>query len=156
MAPATSAGPEIIHREHYEGTDHDSYSHCGFVVEVDVTFSGRVLIREGTHRTDSAYFVHDSFQYTETQSANGKFFTISGNALFHETRAVPLGGNLFEFHAIEAGQPFVVRDMEGDVLLRDRGVIRRTVVFDTEGDEEPGGIFIGPMEACPLLAPEPT
>lgn len=172
VAAAGSAGASIFHREQYAGTDEFTYDICGFVVEVDVTFSGRLLIREGKHGNDSAYFAHDKFQYTETHSANGKFFTISGNVLFQETRAVPLGDDLFAFDSVEAGQPFVVRGMDGEVLLRDRGAIRRTLVFDTLGDETPGGIFvdqldlhiagphpgffIDPMEACPLLAPDPT
>ena len=165
----TSAGATKFDGGHYEGTDSFSYDFCGFEVTVEVTFHGVFSIREGKGARSSAFFVHDKFWYTETHSANDKFFTISGNGLFQETRAIPLGGTLFEFHSVEAGQPFVVRGMDGEVLLRDRGVIRRSIVFDTLGDGVPGGTFIeetglhiagphpgffvDPMEACTLLAP---
>ena len=33
-------------------------------------------------------------------------------------------------------------DASGRVLLRDRGAIRETYLFDTEGDAVPGGIFL--------------
>lgn len=171
LLTSTPAGATKFEGGHYEGTDSFSYSFCGFVVEVDVTFHGVYSLRTGKGAKESAFFLHDKYWYTETHSANGLFFTISGNGLFQETRAVPLGGNLFEFHAIDAGQPFVVRGMDGEVLLRDRGVIRQTVVFDTLGDGVPGGVlveegptqiagphpgfFIDPLEACPLLTPSP-
>ncbi len=167
-----SAGATLLERDRYEGTDSFSYDFCGFDVEVDVTFHGVSSIRAGKGKFESAFFLHDKFWYTETHSANGKFFTISANGLFQETRAVPLGGTLFEFSSVEAGQPFVVRDMNGDLLLRDRGAIRQTIVFDTLGDDVPGGVFveevdlriagphpgffIEPTEACTLLAPDPV
>jgi hypothetical protein len=53
-------------------------------------------------------------------------------------KATPLGGNVFEFRFQEAGT-VVVRDMGGNVMLRDRGVFRTTIVFDTLGDSMPGG-----------------
>jgi hypothetical protein len=43
---------------------------------------------------------------------------------------------------IQAGQPFVVYNSDGQVVLRDRGVIRFTYLFDTLGDNEPGGVFV--------------
>ncbi len=143
---------------------------CGFEVQLTFEASGNVIIREGKGKLDSAFFAHEKISYTETYSANGKYFTISGNLVFQETRAVPLGGGLFEFSSIEAGQPYTVRDMDGKVLLRDRGVIASTIVFDTLGDDVPGGTFIeqvdfrvagphpgldaDPTQACSLLAPD--
>ncbi len=167
-----SAGATIVERDRYEGTDSFSYDFCGFDVEVGVTFHGVTSIRAGKGKLDSAFFLHDKFWFTETHSANGKSFTISGNGLFQETKAVPVGGTLFEFSSVEAGQPFVVRDMDGDLLLRDRGAVKQTVVFDTLGDGVPGGVFVeevdiriagphpgffvDPTEACALLAPDPV
>ena len=34
----------------------------------------------------------------------------------------------------------------GRILVRDRGAIRQTYLFDTEGDDMPGGIFLEPLE----------
>jgi hypothetical protein len=36
----------------------------------------------------------------------------------------------------------VIEDSSGRVVVRDRGNIRHTALFDTLGDGEPGGIFI--------------
>ena len=53
-----------------------------------------------------------------------------------------MSGNIYEFTAIEAGQPVVWEDSAGNVVLRDRGVIRHTALFDTFGDGQPGAEFI--------------
>jgi hypothetical protein len=37
---------------------------------------------------------------------------------------------------MEAGQPFVARDSDGNVLLRDRGVLFTTFQVDTKGDSD--------------------
>jgi hypothetical protein len=55
-----------------------------------------------------------------------------------DVKATPLGDNVFEFKFREAGMG-VVRDMDGNVVLRDRGAIWMRIVFDTLGDSEPGG-----------------
>ena len=58
-------------------------------------------------------------------------------------------------------------DSQGNLLLRDRGAIRVTVVFDTLGDATPGGIVVEELEPsvrgphpgfddatlCPVLGP---
>jgi hypothetical protein len=36
----------------------------------------------------------------------------------------------------------VIEDSDGNLVSRDRGVVRRTILFDTGGDQEPGGEFI--------------
>lgn len=46
---------------------------------------------------------------------------------------------MFEFTSIVAGQPFVVYDSAGNLVLRDRGLAQSTVLFDTGGDDVPGG-----------------
>lgn len=48
---------------------------------------------------------------------------------------------MFEFVSIEAGQRFVVSDSAGNVVLRDRGVVYSTVLFDTGGDDAPGEVL---------------
>jgi hypothetical protein len=46
------------------------------------------------------------------------------------------------FTTIVAGQPILIRDMTGRVVSRDRGVIRETYLFDTLGDDTPGGLYL--------------
>jgi hypothetical protein len=37
---------------------------------------------------------------------------------------------------MEAGQPFVARDQAGNILFRDRGVLKTTFQVDTKGDTD--------------------
>ena len=43
---------------------------------------------------------------------------------------------------MEAGRDWVIRDMNGDLVLHDRGVVRFSVIFDTLGDNMPGGEIV--------------
>lgn len=141
---------------------------CGIEVQIEGTASGHGLTRTGKGKLATAFFGHVNFAYSETwTAANGMSVTVTGNANFNEVKAVPLGGNLFRFTAIEAGQPFRLYDSQGNLLLRDRGVIRSSIVFDTLGDTTPGGVLIEELEPsvrgphpgffdetlCPVLVP---
>ena len=72
--------------------------------------------------------------------------TIVGNAVFNETKAIPLGGNRFEFTAVEAGRPFTLYDSAGRVVARDRGSIHHHAVFDTGGDDVIGATLVEELE----------
>ena len=97
----------------------------------------------------SAFFTRDTFSYREvhTNLETGLSFVVRGHGVFNEVRATPLGGTLFAFEAVEAGQPFVIEDAEGNVVVRDRGALRHRIVFDTLGDDVPGGIVIEEFES---------
>jgi hypothetical protein len=141
---------------------------CGIEVQIEGTATGAGRVRLGKGELATAFFEHTNFAYTETwTAANGSFVTVTGNAVFNEVKAVPLGGNVFRFTAIEAGQPFRLYDSQGNLLLRDRGVIRNSIVFDTLGDATPGWVVIEELEPsvrgphpgfddetlCPVLVP---
>lgn len=135
--------------EHYSGSHDFGVSEpCGVGVMVHhtVEFSGKFMIRSGTGDLAGAFFGHDVGTYTETytnvtpeSSSAGKFFTISGSSLTQDVRATHVDGSIFQFVTHQVGQPYVVRDMAGTVLLRDRGAITITYLFDTGGDNVPGG-----------------
>jgi hypothetical protein len=141
---------------------------CGIEVQIDGTVSGHGRVRTGTGKVATAFFGLTNFAFSETwTAANGRSVTVTGNAVFNEVKAVPLGGNVFRFTAIEAGQPFRLYDSQGNLLLRDRGVIRFSLVFDTLGDATPGGVVVEELEPsvrgphpgfddetlCPVLVP---
>jgi hypothetical protein len=141
---------------------------CGIEVQIDGTVTGAGRIRTGTGKRATAFFEHVNFAYSETwTAATGEFVTVTGNANSNEVKAVPLGGNLFRFTAITAGQPFRLFDSQGNLLLRDRGVIRFNFVFDTLGDATPGGDIVEELDPivrgphpgffdetlCPVLVP---
>lgn len=118
---------------------------CGIAVIRDSDFSGRFRIRAGKGEAQEAFFERLNLRETDTftNPQNGKSLRFETQSLSNELRATRVEGNVFEFTTIEAGQPFVVRDSAGTVVLRDRGNIRRTVLFDTLGDGLPGGIPLG-------------
>jgi hypothetical protein len=141
---------------------------CGIEVQVEGTVSGLVNLRAGKGDKATAYFEHDVIAYRETwTAANGRFVTVTGKSSFNDVKAVPLGDNLFRFTLVEAGQPFRLFDSHGNVLIRDRGGVHFTIVFDTLGDDTPGGVVVEELEPsvrgphpgfddatlCPVLVP---
>ncbi len=143
LAIAAPASATTILRERYAEDYSFSYA-CGSVeITVEGHVDGIVQFRVGTGRFETAFFAHDNFSFSEVHTnPDGEILVISGNGVFQETRAVALGDNRFAFSSRVAGQPFTVRDADGNLLVRDRGVLRETIIFDTLGDDTPGGIFI--------------
>jgi hypothetical protein len=135
----TPAAATVIERDHYSGSDEFTDDPCGFTLNFVVTFYGHALLR--VDKTGQAFLVKDSFHFRNvvTNPETGQWFVIRGHGLFHEIKATQVDGTVYEFVAVEAGQPFVIEDAEGNVIVRDRGVIRHTYLFDTLGDGQPGG-----------------
>ena len=99
---------------------------CGLEeVQFNSEFSGRFHIREGKGKQAGAFFLHDNFSVLETLTnrQNDKSFTVSRDGVFQDIRATRVDGSIFEFVSHEVGQPFVVRDMDGNVVLRDLSLI---------------------------------
>jgi hypothetical protein len=139
---ASAASATVIGQEHYSGTESFSFNDCGFTINGQSDFYGQALLR--VDQGGEAFLVKDKFWYRDvlTNADTGKWFVIRGNALFHEIKAAQISGTIYEFVAVEAGQPFVIEDSAGNVIVRDRGVIRHTALFDTLGDGTPGGVFL--------------
>jgi hypothetical protein len=136
------AAGTIVERGHYSGTDSDSFDDCGFTIDVASTFSGQFSIR--ADKGGEAFYVRDTFKFEDvlTNAETGQWFVIRGNVNFHEIKATQVSGSIYEFVAVEAGQPFVIEDSDGNVVVRDRGSIRHTALFDTLGDGVPSAEFI--------------
>ncbi len=166
---SSPAEATIFERFEYADTFEAAFPICGVDVDYTDEFSGKGHIREGKGKQAGAFFVQDNFSGVETftNPDNGNFFTISHNGIYKNIKATLVEGNVFEFVDHEAGQPFVLRDMDGNVLVRDRGLISTTYLFDTGGDDVPGGdfielldvrvsgphpaFFVEPGEECPLV-----
>ena len=141
---------------------------CGIELEIEGTASGHTRVRAGTGKRATAFFDHTNVEFSETwTAANGSFVTVTGNFNFNETKAVPLGGNVFRFTSVEAGQAFTLYDSQGNLVLRESGSIHFGLIFDTLGDATPGGVVIEELEPrlngqhpgffdedlCPVLVP---
>src|ERR671918_2647406 len=107
---AMPVGATVVDRGHYSGTDSFTYNDCGYPVGVDAEFSGNYRIRAGKHDDGSAFFLNDNYSYREvhTNLDTGEWFVVRGNGVFDEVGATRVEGSVFEFVAVEAGQPFVV------------------------------------------------
>jgi hypothetical protein len=139
----------------FAGTD--SGVECG-TYDRESTFSGRFMIKDATPATDGQFFYfQQSVKFTDviTNPLTGAFFTVTGNDHFKEIRARLVEGNVFTYSTIEVGQPFVITDMDGHVVLRDRGLIETTYLFDSLGDSAPGGQFLQDPEVVRVVGPHP-
>src|SRR5688572_13906946 len=121
---------------------------CGFPVQVTGSGTGQYLIREGKNRDEGAFPVLDRWRYSETWTnpETGQWFVIRGHSVFNEVEATHVEGSIFEFRFVEAGQPFVVEDSDGNVVERNNGSVHVTYLFDTLGDGEPGGDWIADLD----------
>jgi hypothetical protein len=137
----TPVSATVVERGRFSDQGSFSYDDCGFLVNVDFEFTSKFRIRQGKRKTASAFFLLDNLTYREvhTNAETGEWFLIRGRAIFNETKATRVEGSIFKFESVEAGQPFVVENSAGEIVLRDRGAIRRTILFDTQGDDQPGG-----------------
>jgi hypothetical protein len=145
MACAIPAQATVIDKEHYsfsETIEEDEI--CGVTVRHDTVGSGVAHVRVGKGELASAFFGIDNYNVTSTltNEANGNFLTIEHNGVFHDTKGTLVSGSVFMFTTIDAGQPIRIRDVTGRVVSRDRGVIRETYLFDTLGDDTPGGLYL--------------
>jgi hypothetical protein len=75
-----------------------------------------------------------------TNPLTGAWFVILRHSLYREFSGRQIQGDVWEFTAHEAGQPFVVEDSNGNVVQRNRGRVTYRIVLDTQGDNQPGGI----------------
>ena len=137
-----AAGAAVSGQEHVSGTDSFTENGCGFPLDVASTFRGHAHVRSTPGGQAFLQHLNVSFRDVWTNRETGRSFVVRGHTVLQEIRATQVDGTIYEFEAIEAGQPFVIEDSRGRVVVRDRGVIRHTFLFDTLGDGMPGGEFI--------------
>jgi hypothetical protein len=151
---AVPAQAEIYENTRESGSFSEEFEECGKQLRADVTYSAKSITRTGKHDLDTAFFGHFQVDGVETITnlANGRFYTIEHHSMAKDTKAVPQGGTLFIFDTIEVGQPFTVRDMSGEIVLRERGQLRWTYLFDTLGNDGPDGTPVPGGETLEDLA----
>jgi hypothetical protein len=131
------AGAAPLTREHYSGTDSFAFEDCGFLIEGTTTYSGVFMLKQGRAGDPTPYlFDNYSHDIVYTNPATGAWFTLHGDGLFKDLHVVNVTGTIYRFESIEVGQPFVVRDSNGNVILRDRGRLLTTIEVDTLGDSD--------------------
>jgi hypothetical protein len=133
-----------LEREHYSGTDSFSFDDCGFLIEGTTTFSGVFMLKDG-RGDDAPPYLFDNYSHDTvyTNPATGAWFTLHGEGLYKDLHIVNVAGTVYRFESMEVGQPFVIRDSNGNVVLRDRGRLLTGFTVDTLGDDDLGNdVFI--------------
>ena len=117
---------------------------CGYPTTVDSTSSRTTSFKAGKGRTASVFFQTEKYSYREvhTDPATGRWFVMRGTGRFQDTKAKPLGGNLFEMTRKDSGQRLIVEDANGRTVYRAVGDITFTFVIDTHGDDDPAWDFV--------------
>jgi hypothetical protein len=133
----------VVDRGTFEGSDPGVAEEiCGIDLVRESTFSGSYRVRLDKASDGQAFFQRLNLQYRDvfTNPINGRSMTFEGRSVRNEISATKVQDDVYAFTEIEAGQPFTVRDGAGNVVQRDRGVIRHHILFDTLGDGAPGGV----------------
>jgi hypothetical protein len=135
LALPTPAQAAPIERENYSGSDSFDFDDCGFTIHEDVTFEGVFMLK--APRTPGAPpRLFDNYEVHETLTANGRTLTIDHQGLYKDLHITLVGGTVYQFESMEAGRPFTMRDDAGQVLYRDRGLLKSTFQVDTLGDTD--------------------
>lgn len=158
LAVSVAESAQATVRERFRDLPEWSFAEdCGFPVNVTGSGTALIIIREGKNQDEGAFPVLNRLDYSETWTnpATGLWFVIRGKVLFNEVEATHVEGSVFQFRFVEAGQPFVVEDADGNVVERNSGSVHGTYLFDTQGDDEPGGEWIADLDGR-VAGPHPS
>lgn len=131
---------KVVERDHYSFTDSFTGEECGIDVAVESEVSGLLMLRRDK-RDSPAFLISNVFEFREvvTNLDTGRWMVVRGKGNFREVKATQVDGDIYHFRAQLAGQPFVIENSDGRVVYRDRGLLVFDVLFDTLGDDQPGG-----------------
>ena len=159
LAGAIPAQATVIDHEHYSFTDSFQDVICGVEVRHDIVGQRRRPLAGGQGgfgfgvlRDRQLPGGGDADERGQRQLRRRSSTTKSPGRI----KATHVSGSIFMFTMIHAGQPILIRDMTGQVVSRDRGVIRETFLWDTLGDDTPGGLFVEQLEPAGERAPSPV
>lgn len=157
LGGSASAAAPYLH-ERFSGPYSFEFDDCGPDLRAEGAFTSVTTIRIVQGSDGQAFFGHDTFKFTETVTladddpSTDAFVSIDGRGNFVEQHATHIEGNIWRFEAIEAHM-IAVRDSDGNLLLRERGMLQLAASFDLLGDGEPGGEFIEGSEVVVVHGP---
>jgi hypothetical protein len=155
--PGVAQAAPPVENVHFENHAVGSFDDCGFTIDFDGSDSGHNLVREVEGSDGQAFLGHNQVKFRNvlTNPETGAVMVVSGLRLTKEFTARHVEGDIWEFTAHEVGQPFVVEDSDGNVVLRDSGRVTLRVLFDTLGDSQPGGDTLE-VEVTGVSGPHPS
>lgn len=154
VAAPASAAP--FDRSPYSGTEAFDVGCPGYTGMT--SFSGVVTIMDTNPSLEGEFYRltnRQRFADTITNARTGEAVTVSGRTLFKELRARSLGDGVFRYVG-QAVTTVTFRDASGAVLLRERGVVAESFLFDTLNDGVPGGELLEEPELLKVSGPHAT
>jgi hypothetical protein len=144
LGQVSAALARIVERDRYTFTDEWTDEICGIDVEIEHEASGVFMIRSDS-KDPRPFYGSDVFEYRTvvTNPANGKWAVERGRGNFRELRATHVEDDIFLFRAQLTGHHFIIENSDGEVVYRERGRLVFEILFDTLGDDVPGGEFLG-------------
>ena len=125
--------------DHWQWSEDRAYvvDDCGFPTDVTDHFEGNGIARTVGGSTDGVALVQYTTRFVAvtTNPTNGRSFTLTQLSAFQERGLTDLGGGLWGYSVHQAGQPFVITDSSGRVVVRDRGLVQFAGVFDATADQ---------------------
>jgi hypothetical protein len=156
LGPSIGAHAAPVEREHYSETASYTDASCGFDIEVNATYTGTRMLKAPRGEGTPPY-VFDNYEAHEVLTANGRTLIADHQGLYTNVKITHVEGTVYQYVAMEAGQPFTIRDSDGHVLYRDRGAIKTTFQFDTKGDADPANddFIDGSFRTTAINGPHP-
>ena len=155
--PTEASAEMLIINEPWSVDEGGQFTDCGPTINWTVHIDGQTSIRTGKGKDASAFFAREQSTGHEvwTDAVTGDvLLVIDWRDQIHDVKATRLNGSVFQFTTTQVGQPFTVRDGDGNLLVHDRGLIAFTYTFDTLGDDVPGGVFVDEVDVR-IAGPHP-
>lgn len=140
LGTASLALATIVERFHYSFTDSFTDDVCGIEAEIETEGRGVFTIRQDKPGS-TAFFAANNYYFRDvvTNPQTGEWIVITSKGNFREVAATPVEGNVYRFRAHEAGTFIVVENSAGQPVYRESGMLVYDFLFDTFGDDVPGG-----------------
>jgi hypothetical protein len=155
MAGAAPAHATLFDRFHFAFTDSVQEDVCGIDARIDTDLRGTVVLRYVNDGRDQAFVGHGTVNGSDTFTnlSTGESFRIEFVIREGDMTGEHVEGDIYRFRGATAGNERVI-DGDGELVLHDSGVIRRTYLFDTLGDGVPGGELVD-LESEAVRGPHP-
>jgi len=131
-----AAEARVLDRQLYSGTFEADEMNCGRHQHIEGTFRGVTMLKASQGnlplRLFDNYDIHEVF--TED---DGDGYIIDQSGLYNDVRVRHARGTLYRYTAINVGQVFTIRTLDGKAVQRDRGLLEITFLMDTRGDSDP-------------------
>jgi len=132
---ALPAGARVLDRQRYFDSFTTHEVNCGYRLRLDLTMRGVMMLKTSAHdgptRLFDNYDIHEVFTQPD-----GDGYILDQEGLYNDVQVRHARGTLYRYTAINAGQVFTIRTLDGKAVYRNRGVFQITFLVDTLGDDD--------------------